>query len=431
MTEITIDMLNDDQRTAYEGIVELFTTQKPAIAVLSGPAGTGKTAVCNCLAKKLRPQLSAMTHKAAAVMSSATGKGVSTLAKVMKHKKFEDYDKGEVRFKASDDVELTDSDTLFIDESSMTNEDNFNEVIEKLGGRYNILFIGDEFQLPPVNEDRSLALTNGYPTFKLRQIMRSKEGSGIQKTSIAIREAMEQEALAIPGMADILADHDDIEWIREEEAFPRMIEDFKAVVDVNDVRMISFTNARVEQFNYHLKQHVTGVNEKLAPGDMVMSNNTYSPRRSVVVENGYGIQSGKFDTDFRIQNNDSLSIAEIDEGEFLGFEVYWITTVQFPQMHLPVPKDRAALDRRIKQLGNEARQLSGQARKDTYREMFNLIESFADLRLNYAQTVHKSQGSTYKTCYFDLQALNSDSLMGKKLLYTGVTRASEKLVLFK
>lgn len=434
MTELTLNDLNKGQRTAYEGIVELFNQDGPKVAILTGPAGTGKTAVLKFLHKELDAELSAMTHKAAAVMCKATGFNVKTLAKVLKQQKYNDTEAGVVRFKTRDTVSLS-KDTLFVDESSMMNEENFAQVMQAIADEHNILFIGDEFQLPPVNEDYSKALINDIPTFKLTQIMRSKDGSGIQVVSNKIREALENREDSIGVQWDeFLASYGDVEWIKEGEAFPRMVEDFKNAEDVDDVRMISFTNARVEQFNYHLKQQVTGDAERFKEGDILMANAAYGPKFQVIEDGDSG--DLRYDVTKRIdgvvlQNNEGIRVTNVREGTLMGIKVWIIDCDEC--RNIPVAQDRFEWERIIKDLGKRARLHANgtQERRDTFTQMFDYIEAFADLRLNYAQTVHKSQGSTYKTCYFDLTSLNSATEMGKKLLYTGVTRASEKLVLFR
>ena len=49
--------------------------------------------------------------------------------------------------------------------------------------------------------------------------------------------------------------------------------------------------------------------------------------------------------------------------------------------------------------------------------------------LGYAITVHKSQGSEYKTVIFIIGSETKEPLLNRKMLYTGVTRASEHLIL--
>ena len=64
-----------------------------------------------------------------------------------------------------------------------------------------------------------------------------------------------------------------------------------------------------------------------------------------------------------------------------------------------------------------------------YHEQYRDI--LADIDYGYALTIHKSQGSTYDNVFFDLKnaLLNKNEL--KSLIYTGVSRASEKLMILK
>ncbi len=56
---------------------------------------------------------------------------------------------------------------------------------------------------------------------------------------------------------------------------------------------------------------------------------------------------------------------------------------------------------------------------------------FADIKYNHAITVHKSQGSTYKSVIVNVGNIdrNPDSEERQRLLYTAVTRASDLVIL--
>lgn len=411
--ETPVDGLNPDQRAAYDGIVALFQDEGPASAILSGSAGTGKTFLTSALSIELNPLLCAMTHKAAAVMSKATGQDVSTLAKVLKQKKVNDLNTGEVQFQSTGEVKIK-QDTIFIDEASMTNEDNFKQIEQFLAPNYNVLYIGDTCQLPPVKEDVSAALTADLPHFELNIIMRSQPDTGVQLTGIAVRRAILKNLTLVPGMDHILENHDDVTYVKEQEAFEAMVNDFRNMKDVNDLRMISFTNRRVEDFNRRIKEAVTGEAEMLCHGDVLVSNNSYVKDKNVIV-----------------QNNESILVSHIHEGEHLDTPCYFITCTKGKD--IPVPLDRLAYAAKVKRMVGEACQhkSGSMERRKAFRDKFLYEEAFADLRVNYAQTVHKSQGSTYKTCYYDMTGSSPRTDLGRKLLYTGVTRASEKLVLFR
>lgn len=415
-----------EQQVAYDGLISLFSDDEPKSAILTGAAGTGKTFLCDALAKKLDPVLCALTHKAAEVLAEETGREVLTLAKILKQKKYDDLNTGERKFVTSQDILLpTNKSLLFIDESSMMNEANFKQVQNSLMNNYSVLFIGDKFQLPPVNEDFTQAFSQDLPTFELIEPQRFDKDSGIAATATTIRKAMMDGVVKIAGMRDILAKYDDVIWTTSEKAVPMMIEAFKQCEDANQVRMLSFTNKRVEAFNYHLKKAVTGDADRFMVGDLLMANAAFSKK---IYNEAIDAEEDKV----VLKNNQSVQIEKIREINKDGIECYQITILN-GSLVVFVPVDRFAFEQEVAAMKRTALSYpsGSKDRRVSFAKMFALMNAFADLRLNYAQTVHKSQGSSYETCFFDLEALNSDRVMGKHLLYTGVTRAKKTLVLFK
>ena len=63
----------------------------------------------------------------------------------------------------------------------------------------------------------------------------------------------------------------------------------------------------------------------------------------------------------------------------------------------------------------------------------NYIDYFADISYGYCITVHKSQGSTFNKVYIDAKNIleyNRKGYINYKCLYTAITRASEKVLMF-
>ena len=63
----------------------------------------------------------------------------------------------------------------------------------------------------------------------------------------------------------------------------------------------------------------------------------------------------------------------------------------------------------------------------------NYIDYFADISYGYCITVHKAQGSTFKRVYIDAKNIleyNRKGYINYKCLYTSITRASEKVLMF-
>jgi len=68
----------------------------------------------------------------------------------------------------------------------------------------------------------------------------------------------------------------------------------------------------------------------------------------------------------------------------------------------------------------------------TFEERNKFLASFASFKYNHALTVHKSQGSTYKTTVLNIRdiSFNQNEKEKQRLFYTGITRASDLLILY-
>ena len=405
--------LNVGQQAAYDGITELFKDKKGQVAILKGAAGTGKTYLTKYLAMALKPKLTALTHKACEVAAKATGKDVITLAKLLKQQKYNDYDSGETHFKGKKKIEIFES-CIFVDEYSMISLANLNDLLAAVDGRYNLLLIGDRYQLPAVSLPPSPEHLNGFPVFELTEPCRFDPLSGINATAVSIRTAMRDDTFKIAGMAKILQKHSDTEWITAAEAYPRMIEAFTDMKHVDEARLISFTNGQVHRYNKYLKESLSGKADGIAVGDLLVANEAIQVSKTGM-----------------IRNNEVLLVKGVSLVTIEGIDCYH-TVVGAEQIHtVNIPVDMPGVLAEVERLRAEALKLRGDARRETFRRMFRFKELFADLRISYAQTVHKSQGSTYNTVFFDLTKLDVASIMGRHLLYTGTTRASEKLIFFR
>jgi len=64
-----------------------------------------------------------------------------------------------------------------------------------------------------------------------------------------------------------------------------------------------------------------------------------------------------------------------------------------------------------------------------WREFYNLMQFWHDVRDIHALTVHKSQGSTFQNVFLDLRDLRKCRLASERnaLLYVALTRAAQRL----
>ena len=70
-------------------------------------------------------------------------------------------------------------------------------------------------------------------------------------------------------------------------------------------------------------------------------------------------------------------------------------------------------------------------KQELWEQFYYIKNLFADIKYNYAITIHKSQGSTYDNCIVLLKdnERNYNIVQKNKLLYTAITRASNNVFL--
>lgn len=170
--------------------------------VLSGPAGSGKTAVIKT-ALAGYPEgdvlLAAPTHKARIVLGKAFGsKRVDsvTVASLTDKKKL---DRGGFSRKESEQTPWDAAKLVIIDESSMINERDLSTIIEKAekhGAK--VLFLGDPAQLPPIRHSTDPNRNAPAPVFTqfkdgahLTDIVRQTEGNPILALASILRGALD------------------------------------------------------------------------------------------------------------------------------------------------------------------------------------------------------------------------------------------------
>ena len=217
LKEVLGFMPNNDQSIAIERITKFLSNDCPDdVYILKGSAGTGKTSIVKSLVHVLYGKgdwvrILAPTGRAANIIYEKTGVRAQTIHSAIYFP--ETNDEGIVNFKRkeNDDDKFT---VYIVDESSMiSNQLHFQqdfkankpllyELIDyvKEGNKKNkIIFVGDRFQLPPVKECFSPALSSDYlsRTFNLKckevelyEVMRQDEESDILSLATNVRDNM-------------------------------------------------------------------------------------------------------------------------------------------------------------------------------------------------------------------------------------------------
>lgn len=157
------------------------------LSVLTGLPGTGKTATMRALvdllaAERKRVRLCAPTGKAAKRLSETTGAEATTIHRLL------EFVPGEGFTRDRDDP-ITGADVLIVDEASMLDVRLAAALMDAVGPRTHVLLVGDVDQLAPVGAGRvleDLIECGAVPVTRLTEIFRQAARSLIVRAAHAI-----------------------------------------------------------------------------------------------------------------------------------------------------------------------------------------------------------------------------------------------------
>ena len=283
--------LNQDQQNACNSINN-FLRSKNKFFNLKGPAGSGKTTVISEMFKNpvhshKKIILSATTNKAVSVIDQMVSDKFGdiyenidfhTIHKICNIKRKIDHDgietfnfdeKPNYNKKAKT---IYNYDIIVIDESSMITLEmlkHLHAIKRRMRGK--VIFVGDNYQLPPVNENESMVFDFDYfdDSFTLTKIERFN--SNILKFSIRIRDSIDNKApISIKNISD--------------DTFKLFKNDSKAWMDdyLSDFSyentFLAYTNKRCDYINNYIRKKYFK-NENLPEyiqGELIVFNNYYN-----------------------------------------------------------------------------------------------------------------------------------------------------------
>jgi len=316
-------------------------------------------------------------------------------------------------------------DVLIVDEASMVSGELYDHALKTLGDRCKIiLFIGDSYQLLPVDdEDSSIFLKDDIFHYKLTKVVRQAEDNIIIAKSQELIKAMDQKTY-YPSVNDyfvnITEDTEGIKLLKSNvELFELYFSDFK------DKMTGAYTNKVVNQFNEYIRYTLYQETKFICDKDELVFQETYTDSKgNIIVSNGEIIEVAtcKLTTDI-----DKFKIWKIvskknELGECVRFNV--LDPSSYNEFNDLLDKYLA-----------DAKIAKGYDRSKAWKKYFKLKEKYAKVRYNFSSTIHKLQGSTYQNMYFDMRGLdyfyrmNRDNVL--RLVYVGITRASDQVFILQ
>jgi len=437
---------NEQQSQAIDDI-NAFLDSDNRFYTLSGYAGTGKTTIIKSILDTYRGRgtvaVSAPTHKAKKVISKTTKRSAYTIQSLLglqPNTDLENFNINKPQFDAKAPRVIERFDLIILDEASMLNKDLFKMLTteaEKAGAK--IIFMGDEAQLPPVNEGISDVFT-------------SNKISGISKLSKVERQAGDNPLMSIYDKIrnNIDAAKDSFEHstaLNSKEqgvSFVSGLKDFTNKVisafnsssykeDKNFAKLLTWTNADVKYWNEIIRNSIPGTETApLVKGDLLMAYNTVTLNQNEVL----------------IENSSDYEVVSVyDNKTSYGIPVYNVGVKNIDDEYAPkktinIVKAEGveAFVAKHQELLNTAIKLKGRAWIEyfSFKRQHLLLEDIKasngtlivkkDVDYGYAITVHKSQGSTYTNVFINEDNLdrNNNNEERNKLKYVALSRPTDQ-----
>lgn len=367
-----------------EAIIQTLMTK---LSIITGGPGTGKSTIINgilhcyailndltfpCDELDLKVAMMAPTGRAAKRMQEVSHFKATTIHKALGY----NYEGG---FQVTEDAPLNCS-LIIIDECSMIDISLAQALFKAIPLKCQVIMVGDENQLPsvgPGNVFHDLIASSVFTTVRLYQIMRQASDSAIIKLANMVQSGRldyrifsdKKEVFFYPCDAKNLKDM----LFRILDAYVASGNDLKTGVQIL-IPMYAGV-AGIDAINEAISSRYNTKDEKIVRDQLVLK-----------VE----------DKVLQLQNDPELAIMNGDIGVIKG-----ITKTD--------EKDILYIDFDGKMVTYPAKQID-------------------HLRLAYAISIHKSQGSEYENVILPILP-SYHMMLRKKIIYTAVTRAKKKLIL--
>lgn len=463
--EFPFSMTGKQEDAALHMVPFLMGTEERSIFILRGYAGTGKTTLVAALVKALHKLnrdviLLAPTGRAAKVFSLKAGFHAYTIHKQIYRQKSLASETSRFDLDFNKHVNAL----FIVDESSMISDEtdegsifgsgsllkDFFSYVYK-GSGCKIMFVGDNAQLPPVEDYESPALSVNYLRekgfnvggFQLTEVLRQEHESGILKNATHLRDLLRKgQTFDLPRVQ--FRGFKDVFRLLGDEGI-NMLQRSYDTVGTDQTIVLTRSNKQANVYNEGIRSTFFGREDELTRGDMVMvvRNNYYwTEQLALKYKNEKTGESVPMDF---IANGDIAEVVHIRRYlDFYGLHFVDIT-LRFPDYDGFEMDVRAILDT----LHSNTPTLPSEQSKKLFE---GVSEDYADepdrkkrmqkirldpnfnaiqLKYAYAVTCHKAQGGQWQNVFVDQGWLPPDGVDVNyyRWLYTAFTRATQNLFL--
>ncbi len=385
----------------------IYTAMTTRAMILTGGPGTGKTTTVLGMirlfaAEGRRITLTAPTGRAAKRLSETTGSEAKTIHRLLE---FSPRNNG---FKRNRQNPL-DTDVVIVDETSMVDLVLMNRLMQAILPGTTVILIGDTDQLPSVgagNVLRELIDSQRIPVIQLTEIFRQAQESMIVTNAHRINKGDFPELTGDTDRNFFFMEEEDPEAITElvcsliSDRLPQHY-DYHPIDDIQLLCPMRRGMLGTESFNKRLQEvlnpeYTTPASHPLEKARFGVQTYRQPSRRregtAPVSRTAGGFRVG--DKVMQVRNNYDYEVFNGDIGRVVAIEPL------DKKVYLQFPDKQVAYD----------------------------TADLGELVLAYATTVHKAQGSEYPAVVIPLHTQHY-LMLQRNLLYTGITRAKECVVI--
>lgn len=449
MQEITYTPSQKHMIFSAKGLIDQALKTKDFLEVrIIGSAGTGKTTVMkavleNILPHRKRVTITAPTHKALSVIKDKVPYGYSekvyfkTLASFLCMASMMDMETEETKFTFTPKTESAFDycDILVVDEASMIPKVQYKKLHElaKLYSKI-MIFVGDSKQLPPVGEKISVATEPLYDsnstTYRLTEIVRQGAGNPIIELSNNIPEVAKFQN-------NITEDRLGYFYTRDRDA---VIQNLAKGHGSEMIKYLGWKNNVVDEMNAAVREYVYGPNpDRFYEGETIIINGN-----GANVKNNQEVEIERIDKEkqtFSVMTkkhyeeilDDKIKKMKLEKNTD-GLHFNNNGDLVFSAEYYSLNKDlvyilEEHLEKQFRQAVKLLKTLY-KARKIVWGQVCAFEERFVRFKYGYALTIHKSQGSTYRTVIVDLKDVSHNKPEYDRMIYTAITRASDRVIFY-
>ena len=428
-----VSMLNEKQLEIFEQITNMKLNVFSQ-TLLTGYSGTGKSFLVTKIIeeiifknKGIKIAITAPTNKAVRVLKNLSSicethnqVEFNTLHSLLGLKRVITYE-GKEEYKADfAGGMITEFDIVLVDEVSMLDNELYQTLLTSaMMNKIMLLFIGDRGQIPPVNGGESILFSSDLDgNFNLSDIIRQADGNPIIQLAKKIRTNQKFEKESI-----LDEDNNGVVFLKINTEMPLLEKYFNSenfTQNPNFVKVLAWTNKAVDYYNDKIRAMIYGDNcGRLNIGEKMVCNKPITDSKKRVLLN----------------NNDEFEVISYElktENRGLIYRYYSVKILSNGKPYVIKLMSEISEKTYLKDLEGlkkKATNASIMLKRNAWSKYYNLLDRYADVKYNYALTVHKSQGSTFDNVIVincDIERVR-DVKERNKLLYTAITRAKNKL----